>query len=316
MSRLVDGHAHDKQPAKSARAWVGSIDPKYASDWPREVAHRVLRAGPIVQFEKTAAMEMAGPPSRDEARAALMFVACSMDEHTYEYKVWDFVYLTETILGADATLDAIAEGFEKSKPKISIGAGTPMQCYVKKYLAGTLGFLLLRAKKPAPLRKRLAAQHARFDAIAKKAKDWGWCAMTFDLALNGAAAYKRALAAGWGIDLVTLENVGDDPDLVRDCVAKEPKASMTVRLAALGGTAVLANLAKRKLWARDLAPAVRDFGMVRSPDVVDFILSLVGKTAVKDAPSKWFREHADYARPLLAKSKSPAAKAVLAQLTM
>src|SRR5260221_11987326 len=54
MARLVDGHPHDKSPAKSAQAWIGSIDPKkYVAEWPREVAYRVLRAGPVVQFAKS-----------------------------------------------------------------------------------------------------------------------------------------------------------------------------------------------------------------------------------------------------------------------
>jgi hypothetical protein len=321
MARLVDGHSHDKSPAKSARAWIGSIDPKqYLAEWPREVAHRVLRAGPIVQIgaevtkATAAALDQSGPPSKDEARDALRNVVCSMDEHTYEFKVQDFVYLTETILGADATLDAIVEGLEKSKPKTTSTGGTPMESYVKKYAATTVGFLLLRAKKPAPLRKRLEAQHARFQTIAKKANDWEWCALTLDLALNGAAAYKRALASGWRINLRTLEDAHDDPDLVRDCVAKEAKQSMSVRLAGIAGPAVLANLAKRKFAATEHGAAVRDFGMVRAPEVVDFILSLVGKASAKDAPMKWFEAHADYARPIVAKSKSPAAKAVLSKL--
>jgi hypothetical protein len=327
MARLVDGHPHDKNPAKSAQAWVESIDPKkYLAEWPREVAWRVLRAGPVVQFAKStsgsnmltkktkAALETAGPPSADEARASLAQVVSSMDEHTYEFKIWDFVYLTETILGADATLDAIAEGFEKSKPSTARSGGTPMESYVKKDVADTIGFLLLRAKKPAPLRKRLEAQHARFDAIAKKSEDWAWCARTFDLSLNGAAAYKRGLAAGWRIDLRTLEHAHDDPDLVRDCVAKEPKQSMTVRLAKIGGPSVLANLGTRKFSASALGPAVRDFGMVRAPEVVDFVLSLVGKSSVKDAPLEWLVAHADYARPIVQRSKSTTAKAVLARM--
>jgi len=92
-------------------------------------AHRVLRAGPIVQIgdkvtkATAAALDVAGPPSKDEARAALAKVVSSMDAHTYEFKVQDFVYLSETILGADATLDAIAEGFEKSKPKTKSTGG-------------------------------------------------------------------------------------------------------------------------------------------------------------------------------------------------
>lgn len=319
MARLVDDHPHDKNPSKSALAWLAAIDPKYRSEWPREVANLAMRVGPLVQFAKSdqpsVAIETPGPLSKDEARAKLFDVVCRLDEHTYDFKVREHVYLIETVIGADAALDAIAEGFEKSKPKVvKPGAGTPMESYVKKYAAATIGFLLLRAKKPAPLRKRLEAQHARFTDIAKKSDDWEWCALTFDRALNGAAAFKRQLAAGWKTDLDYLDHVHDDPDLVRDWVKKEPKQAMTVRLAKLGGVSVLEGLGKRKFSSPELVAAVRDFGMVRAPEVVDFILSVVGKSSAKDAPMKWFEAHAAYARPIVAKSKSPAAKAVLSKL--
>jgi hypothetical protein len=326
MARLVDGHPHDKNATKSALAWLAAIDPKYRSDWPREVAHRAMRAGPIVQFVKTqysqqaitakskAAIETAGPLSKDEARSKLVEVVRSLDQHTYAFKVQDFVYLIETVLGAEGTLDAIAEGFETSDPATKRGHGTPMESYVKTYAAGTIGFLLLRAKPSAALRKRLEAQHQRFDDIAKKSNDWSWCAQHFDLSLHGAAAFKRMLASGWRISLSTLEYAHDDPDLVRECVAEEPKQAMTVRLAKIGGVSVLEGLAKRKFSSPELLSAVRDFGMVRSPDVVELVLSLVGKSAVKDAPIQWLAAHADYAKPLVARSKSTTAKAALARM--
>ena len=327
MARLVDGHPHDKNPTKSALAWLGAIDPKYRSEWPREVANRAMRVGPLVQFVKSnhesnaitkasqKATETPGPPSKDEARAKLFDVVAKLDEHTYEFKVVEYVHLIETVIGADAALDAIAEGFEKSKPKVvKPGQGTPMESYVKKYVAETIGFLLLRAKKPAPLRKRLEAQHARFAEIAKKSDDWNWCALTFDRALNGAAAFKRALAAGWKTDLDYLDHVHDDPDLVRDWVKKEPKQSMTVRLAKLGGVSVLEGLGKRKFSSPELVAALRDFGMVRAPEVVELALALVGKSALKEAPLDWLVAHADYAKPIVQRSKSTTAKAVLARM--
>jgi hypothetical protein len=42
--------------------------------------------------------------------------------------------------------------------------------------------------------------------------------------------------------------------------------------------------------------------------------SLVGKSSVKDAPATWLKAHADYARPILVKDKSPAAKLALREL--
>lgn len=326
MARLVDDHPHDKNATKSALAWLAAIDPKYRSEWPREVAYRAMRVGPVVQFVKTeyaqnaitakskAAVEKAGPLSKDEARARLVEVVASLDEHTYEFKVNDFVYLIEAVLGADETLDAIAEGFETSKPNVSAaGQGTPMESYVKTYVAGTLGFLLLRATS-TKVRGRLEEQRHRFQAIANKSDDWAWCAQHFDFSLDGAAAVRRTVGMGWRINLKVAEYAHDDPDLVREWVAKVPKDSMTVRLAKIAGTSVLEGLAKRKLSSPELAVAVRDFGMVRSPDVVEFVLSLVGKSAVKDAPIQWLVDHADYARPIVARSKSTTAKAALARM--
>ncbi len=316
MARLVDGHPHDKNATKSALAWLAAIDPKYRSDWPREVASRVMRAGPVVNHaKKQPAIEKGGPPSRDEARAKLADVVANLDEHTSAFKVADFIYLIETVLGADATLDAITDGFERSKPRVAKpGAGTPMECYVKTYAAGTIGFLLLRASNNDALRKRLDAQQQRFAELAKQSGDWAWCAQHLDLSLNGAAGCRRMFASGWRINLEYVEHARDDPDFVRECVEKEAKAAMTVRIAKLGGVEVLSGLAKRKFSSPELSAAVRDFGMVCSPDVVEFILSLVGKSAVKDAPIQWLIDHADYAGPIVAKSKSTTAKAALARM--
>jgi len=103
MVRLADGHPHDKNATKSALAWLGAIDPKYRSEWPREVANRAMRVGPLVQFVKTRyassaitrasqkAIETPGPLSKDEARAKLFDVVCKLDEHSYSFKVQEYV---------------------------------------------------------------------------------------------------------------------------------------------------------------------------------------------------------------------------------
>ena len=87
-----------------------------------------------------------------------------------------------------------------------------------------------------------------------------------------------------------------------------------MRLAKLGGVSVLEGLVKRKFSSPELVAALRDFGMVRSPEVVELALSLVGKSALKDAPIEWLVAHADYAKPIVQRSKGAAAKAVLARM--
>jgi hypothetical protein len=87
---------------------------------------------------------------------------------------------------------------------------------------------------------------------------------------------------------------------------------MSVRLAKLAGVSVLDGLMKRKFSSPELVAALRDFGMVRAPEVVELALSLVGKSALKEAPLEWLVAHADYARPIVERSKST--KAVLARM--
>ncbi len=76
----------------------------------------------------------------------------------------------------------------------------------------------------------------------------------------------------------------------------------------------LALLPTRKWPAVQMPAVVRDLGMIRAPEIVTFMASLVGKSSVKDAPITWLCAHADYARPVLDKSKTDAAKLVLRKL--
>ncbi len=120
-----------------------------------------------------------------------------------------------------------------------------------------------------------------------------------------------------GVNLDWVEYAHDDPDFVRACAVKEPKQSMSVRIVQLGGLETMKGLLKRKVSAPKQPAALRDFGMVRAPESVELVLSLVGKTSAKDAPLKWLVAHADYARPFVersAKAGSATAKAALAQM--
>jgi hypothetical protein len=59
---------------------------------------------------------------------------------------------------------------------------------------------------------------------------------------------------------------------------------------------------------------VRDFGMLRAPEVVMFMASLLGKSSVKDASLEWLKSHASYARPILEKAKTDDAKRALREM--
>jgi hypothetical protein len=144
---------------------------------------------------------------------------------------------------------------------------------------------------------------------------------TIDYVTTGSAGVKRTMGKWVPLQVqplytcASLDFAADDPEYVREMVAKaEKKEPMSVRVAWIGGPSVLEGLSLRKWPAAQLPSIVRDFGMLRDPEIVTLMLSLVGKSSVKDAPLTWFREHADYARPILENRKDATAKMVLRQL--
>ena len=272
--RLVDGHPHDATAKKRALAWLGRHDATYFSDWPREVAHEVLRA--------------ISKPAPDVKTAVTRTVA-SFDARAMSQKIIDWVFIAETILGTDETLDAIADGFDGCKRASDTQA----------WVAATVGFLLLRAstRRKPKLVSRLAEQQTRFASSAKKTASWRAAADYLDVALGGAAAVKRLMSKRESF--YWLEHAHDDPEYVRDRVAQNQKQGISVRLVEIAGLDVLKGLTKRSWAAAEYPSTIRDLGMVRAPEVVELALSLIGRPAAKDAPLRWLVSHADYARPIV-----------------
>jgi hypothetical protein len=310
---LVDGS--EKTAARSALKAFGAIDPVYFTEWPRQVLPRYLRAkfatpGAQKWSEESnkLAREACGdaaPLAASDAIAGLKRAFVEGDD-IYPFQTEGIVYGVETIAGTDAVLDAITalvHGFKGKEPSASM-----------INMTATLGFLLLRASPTAAKKARATLEKAHAHKSFVEA---------IDLSLHGVAAVRRSLAgANWagldgGMGLIGRPELEycDDGDVVALQVKKaKSDQPMSVRVAWLGGTETLANLASRKWMARQLPSIVRDFGMIRAPEVVELILSLVGKSSVKDAPITWFRAHADYVKPILAKSKSEIARGVLRQL--
>jgi hypothetical protein len=317
----------DKAAAKAAMKAYGAIDPVHYTVWPRNVLVRYLRAqraaidatartyderqAQMLELAETAAGEGA-PLSSAEAIAALHCLFSKSDE-IYPFQTDACVYGVESIAGTDAVLDALAEeiGGVKKKPSSAM-----------THMAAATGFLLLRASPAAAKRARATLEKAHARAPTKTS-DWQEFSNALDLSLHGAAAVRRTTAGarwsaldGWR-GLIGRPDIeyADDAALVREMVAKaDSDAPMSVRVVHLGGAATLAGLAARKWPARQMPAVVRDFGMVRAPEVVELMLSLIGKTSVKDAPLQWFKSHASYATPILAKSKASTARSVLHQL--
>jgi hypothetical protein len=326
FARFVDGHPHDKSAARHALAWLGaSKGLKYDVEWPREVAHRALRLGPLFKMktgtvpqtkltrEDIATAEKAGPPSIDEVRAKIVgHVASEPGSSAMSDKARAWFFLAEALIGTDVTLEAIADGLatiqspkprdEHAPPRATDGASV-------------VGFLLLRAKNRKAHVARFKEELKRFRALEKKNELWDGCAAHLDCSLNGAAGVKRWLAGRMYTSFA--EYAHDDPDYVLETVASAPEAPMTVRLVAIAGTAAMKDITKRRWMAAELPSVIRDFGMIRAPETVELVLSLVGKSTAKDAPIRWLEEHADYARPIVeraAKRGNAMAKRVMPRL--
>jgi hypothetical protein len=324
MIRLVDGHPHDKNPERAVLSWLETThEDRYQSEWPREVAYRAVRLGPqfrakhgTVAPTKIGKNELrdaakSGPPSVDEMHALLVKRVATFSGGATHQRSCDDVWLAETILGADDTLDAIAEGFEAWKPAARLDM---WKLAYKDGVASTIGFLLRRTKTAAMHVRRLGETLARVRALhAKNAQAFRMLVGYLDASLHGSAGVARFLGASRH-SLIWAEYAYDDPDFVRTCIDECEKADpMFVPVVAIAGAGAMKDITKRKWYAADLPAVMRDFGMIRAPETVELALSLVGRTTAKDAPVKWIASHADYAMPIvekLARKGNTKAKAV------
>ena len=304
MVRLIDGHAHDKDPEKAALAWGASWrGDTYHSEWPRAAASLAVRLGPRIAPKGKRRKPHAGAPEEILRKQLGVFSGDTTSDHAREW-----VFLVESLAGTEATLDAIADGFESMR-------GEPRDVFALHFqtgVASAVGFVLLRAKNRKKHTRRLEAFRA---TIATKKPHWRMAEGHLDASLNGRAGIDRWLGPARR-SVIAAEYAFDDPAYVQACVDEgEPSVPFSVRLAAIAGPDVMKNITRRKFYADDLQAVIRDFGMIRAPETVDLVLSLVGRTTAKDAPVKWIAAHAEYAMPILesyAARGSTRAKAVIA----
>jgi len=341
----LDGHRHDRAPEKSAEKAYRAGDPVYFTEWPRETLMRYLRVEAAVTLATAAgwndrkaeeaklaedALGVAGMPPVDDLVAGLRRMFRTGDE-IYGFQTRSYVFGVECVVGTDLVVQALTDEIDAFDP----GAHAAPKGDCMGAMVDALGFLLLRASVPVreAARVRLAPVYERLQSYvaADQVRGRGLLsyARSLDCALYGAVAVRRAAATatannitldigelgGLGRPECAVECAHDDPGLVRELVAKaERRAPMSVRVVAIGGTRVLAGIALRKWPASQWPSVVRDFGMIRAPEVVDLMLSVVGKSSLKGGPLAWFRAHADFSAPILARSRVAAAKPVLLQL--
>jgi hypothetical protein len=318
----------DKTSKAAEKAWYAS-DPLCFTEWPRKTLHRFLHAALPTwsagdNARANAALENVAAPSADECLAGLR---SRYRKGTYKsaFQYRDFVWGVEAIVGTDATLDAIVSEMETEDTKYNDR---------REAMVEATAFMLLRASpttaKSARTRMERLFAAPRDPTIAHVYEGYF---DTLDCVLHGAVGLKRFWAS-WPTRMDaapevcleipgtycggSLDFAGDSPSFIREAIKTTNRenlsSGMSVRVAALGGSAALALLPTRKWPAVRMPSVVRDFGMLRAPEIVTFMASLVGKSSVKNAPIDWFKAHADYARPILEKTKSPAAKLVLRQL--
>jgi hypothetical protein len=301
MVRFVEGR-RDKTPEQAAIRWGATwADDVRHSEWPRKTAEIAVRVGPrIVPTTKKRKLHK-GEPGEILAQQLAVFSGHSTSGHAREW-----VFLIEALIGADATLDAIASGFES----ICKNPRDVFQLAVQTGVTSAIGFMLLRAKNAKAHAKRLEAFRV---TLASKKDHWYAMKGYLDASLNGRAGVDRYLA-GVPRNVIEAEYAHDDADYVRACVDEaDPSEPFSVRLAAIAGPDVMKNIARRKFYADDLPSVLRDFGMIKTRETVELALSFVGRTTAKDAPVKWIAAHADYAMPIVeaaARKGNAKAKAV------
>lgn len=323
----VDGRKEDKSAAAAEKAWYAS-DPLFFTEWPRKTLHRFLRFSltPWKAVDDAAAKAALANDtllSADECLEGLRRrVHSSRKPHPFTYR--DLVWGVEAIAGTDATLEMIVSEMETTYPTL------PEHMGVFEAVVSAAAFMLLRASPAVAksARERMERLFAAFDPATADEEVVSYFGAV-DCALHGAPAVKRFCAKypTWTVWLEvpalycvgSLDYATGDSAFIRDMITTtDPKRlsnGMSVRVAAFGRAQALALLPKRKWPAVQMPAIVRDFGMLRAPEIVVFIASLLGKSSVKDAPIKWLQAHAEYARPILVKTKTDAAKLALRSIS-
>lgn len=212
-------------PSAQAKQALGASDPILDFVWPGETARRFLRA--FVGEDPAgsgAAQPVADPKDLIER-------AMSTERHHRSWRIEDFVFLLEAEAGPDRVASAILDVIEEGGKLYASSNDGPE-------IAFTLGFLIGRSESSAALRDRTI--RAR-EAIAKTKKpiqpDW---AEALDIVIDGNRAFDLA---GWMLSRYVF--VTDSAALAQKLVQAPGQFLPDVRLAYLGGPAVLATFFKR-----------------------------------------------------------------------
>jgi hypothetical protein len=314
LVELTDGHKDDKKPSSIVTRAYKSYWGPYHVAWPRLTAAAFVRASAVCVDGDWSAPEVAkaasatGAISTDEARAIVAGWFENADRPSW-YQVHHPVLVLEALAGTDAVLDAISERLERRIDAPEDGE--------KEHglFAFVTGFLLLRCTKANERRARLEAV---YQAGVKKGLAVGEHSLrgALDLALHGNEGAARALAnSHWQYWYYYL--MVDDPAEHLARLARPYKSDWVPepRILFLAGPELLPVYTSKKALrqGKRLPDILHDFGMFADERILELMIEMVGVKGAADAPARYFRDHADYARPRLERlakgSSASAAKA-------
>ena len=293
--------------------------------FPRAAAPHFVRGARAKEFQDW--MQKAKPPdsafadgspvSKDEARE-LVGRALAVTGCVFLANQRTFFYVLEQLAGTETVADAILDGLEALPEKrITHEIGGPDR--KTGGAAFLLGFLLLRVppKSRATRTKRLRAFLDRAHVLCKKAKKTNWELVSeLERVLDGWSA--PSLTSGGYVYSSRYAFATDDLDRLRALLADKETiydyGALDVRYVYLLGPEIIGAIGKRRPAKAGVPAMFEDLGMIKHPSIATLFLEYVGKPMAKDLPLKWFRAHAEWARPVLASMKNEKAKAILGQL--
>jgi hypothetical protein len=335
--RLALGYPHlallTEEPldAKKAQAFAAKIahDPTmHRVRFPRAAAPNYVRGARTKELQNewsrdkpppAAAFADASPVSKDEARD-LVKATIAVDAIGFTSYHQTFYYVLEGLVGTEVVVDAIIDALEALPAKRfthELFNGRDRKTAGAAFL---LGFMFLRlapasrAAREKRLRKLLDRTHEQ--CAKSKSKSHGEIVAALECVLDGWSA--ACFSLGEYAYASRYVFATDDLDRLRAFLADRETifdyGTLDVRFVYLLGPEIFAAIGKRRPKKDVLGWMFEDLGMIKHTSVAELFLEYVGKPMAKDLPLKWFRAHADWARPVLKAIKNDRAKAVLGQL--
>lgn len=282
LRTLVSPHPHEKDAAKWAAKALDAYDPDvYHVAWPREVAHRFVRAmgaarpkeaGDNIVFPSKAdvakRLQIAGPVAEKEARAIIEHVTHPRSCHK-ESAIRDLLFLLEAMVGAEPIVDSALSRYEAMKEK-ELDAGNPHDLV---YVAYWLGFLVNR------LPEKTGAKHrARMTKLATAKKQTS-VRDRFQMVVGGVKGIKDS---GWKPGLHIAHFANDPKFLIEHAAIGGDELDM--QLAYQGREPMLDAFAKRlrRVPAWRLPWLVDELAVVASPTATAMLKELTVKKAVAE----------------------------------